>query len=176
MSIEAVVREVERFRCGHVVVTGGEPLIVPALPELSAALRNVGFHLTLETSATLFRHVECDLVSISPKLSNSTPAGTRYADVHEKHRLNPVAIKKYISQYSYQLKFVVEKASDLTEIETLIKRLPHVDRECIMLMPQARTQERYVEVGRCVAELCLKRNYRFCPRLQVELWGGEKGK
>ena len=36
-------------------------------------LRAAGWHITIETAGTLYLPVACDLMSISPKLSNSTP-------------------------------------------------------------------------------------------------------
>jgi 7-carboxy-7-deazaguanine synthase len=55
------------------VLTGGEPMLFAELIPLSTALRNAGWHITIETSGTLYLPVSCDLMSISPKLSNSTP-------------------------------------------------------------------------------------------------------
>ncbi len=57
----------------HVVLTGGEPMLFAELIPLSTALHNAGWHITVETSGTLYLPVICDLMSISPKLSNSTP-------------------------------------------------------------------------------------------------------
>ena len=64
----------------HVVITGGEPMLFAELTALTAGLRRAGWHITIETSGTVHLPVECDLMSISPKLSNSTPlAGARFA-------------------------------------------------------------------------------------------------
>lgn len=57
----------------HAVITGGEPMIFPALAPLVAALRARGTHITIETAGTVFSPIPADLFSISPKLSNSTP-------------------------------------------------------------------------------------------------------
>ena len=59
----------------HVVITGGEPMIAPGIAELSQRFRERGMHITFETAGTVFAPVACDLMSISPKLSNSTPEG-----------------------------------------------------------------------------------------------------
>ena len=56
----------------HVVLTGGEPMLFAELVPLAAELRR-GLHITIETAGTLYLPLECDLMSISPKLSNSTP-------------------------------------------------------------------------------------------------------
>ena len=36
------------------------------------ALKETGAHITIETAATIFKSVACDLLSMSPKLTNST--------------------------------------------------------------------------------------------------------
>src|SRR5580658_9309175 len=43
--------------------------------ELTRRFRERGMHVTIETAGTVFAPVECDLMSISPKLSNSMPEG-----------------------------------------------------------------------------------------------------
>ncbi len=55
------------------VITGGEPMIFENLAELCKELKDRGKHITIETAGTLDGHVDCDLWSISPKLSNSSP-------------------------------------------------------------------------------------------------------
>ena len=86
-----------------------------------------GYHITVETAATVFRPVDCDLASLSPKLSNSTPherSGGRFALRHEELRLRPAVIRAFMERSDYQLKFVVERLSDLEEVETLLTEPP----------------------------------------------------
>src|SRR5580698_11608489 len=77
MSLDAICAELQRHPARHVVVTGGEPMISPEIVALTERLRALGLHITIETAGTVFQPVACDLMSISPKLSNSTPEGTR---------------------------------------------------------------------------------------------------
>src|SRR5438105_36652 len=81
LSVEKVLAEVERCAAihsngqppRHVVITGGEPMLFPELVPLCAELRGRGMHVTIETAGTRYLPVECDLMAVSPKLSNSTP-------------------------------------------------------------------------------------------------------
>ncbi len=57
----------------HVVLTGGEPLMFPAAAVLARRLREHRLHVTIETAGTVDNHAPADLMSISPKLSSSTP-------------------------------------------------------------------------------------------------------
>src|SRR3954447_1293967 len=78
----------------HVVVTGGEPMIAPAMVELTQRLRAAGLHITIETAGTVYHPVECDLMSISPKLANSTPDDPYWSERHERLRIQPEVLAK----------------------------------------------------------------------------------
>ena len=97
-----------RAAAPHVVVTGGEPMIMPDVVELCAALKAQGCHITLETAATVYKPVPIDLASLSPKLSNSTPwdrASGRFAEAHERQRINLSVIQQFIdASPAFQLK------------------------------------------------------------------------
>ena len=45
----------------HVVITGGEPMIMPDVAELCVALKTHGCHITMETAATVYKPVSIDL-------------------------------------------------------------------------------------------------------------------
>jgi len=175
LSVEEIVARVSGFGVAHAVVTGGEPLIWPELPGLLTGLKERELHVTLETSATQYRPVVCDLASLSPKLSHSIPVGGVHAEVHKNRRLNLPAIQEFIDHHDYQLKFVVRKEGDLAEVEQILAGLAHVNRERVLLMPQARTKAQLRRYGPAVAWMCIKHNFRYCPRLQLELWGRGKG-
>src|SRR6186997_1453110 len=53
MGTAEILAKVREFGARHVVVTGGEPMIAKGMPELLAALRADGRHLTIETAATI---------------------------------------------------------------------------------------------------------------------------
>src|ERR1044071_6747802 len=75
MGLDRILDEVRAHPTRHVVVTGGEPMIAPEILPLTERLRDAGLHITIETAGTVFHPVACDLMSISPKLANSTPEG-----------------------------------------------------------------------------------------------------
>src|ERR1700756_1245194 len=73
LALTEILQRVRSYQARHVVVTGGEPIIFEPIVELTERLREVGLHITIETAGTVFQKVACDLMSISPKLANSTP-------------------------------------------------------------------------------------------------------
>ncbi|MHC4625199.1 MAG: 7-carboxy-7-deazaguanine synthase QueE, partial [Planctomycetota bacterium] len=88
-SVEQVLQALEKWTCEFVVVTGGEPMINSGLPELVRRLKTSGKHVTIETAGIAYiPDMPCELMSISPKLSNSTPAEAKAARLHEDSRLD----------------------------------------------------------------------------------------
>ena len=73
MPVSEILDAWREHRCKYVVLTGGEPMIMPDIELLCDALDAAGHHITLETAATVFKPVKIELASLSPKLSNSTP-------------------------------------------------------------------------------------------------------
>ena len=178
MSIDQVLDRVSDFACTYAVLTGGEPMIAQGVSELTRRLKEGGYHLTIETAATVWKDVVCDLASISPKLGSSTPwerAEGRHADAHENHRLNIDTIRRFMAMPDYQIKFVVDVPEDLTEIDSILARLAPVESANVLLMPQGVTQNEFGARGRWIAEICKQRGFRFCPRLQISLYGNTPG-
>ena len=162
----------------HVVITGGEPLLWGNLARLTAALRAGGRHVTIETAGTIFQELECDLMSISPKLANSDPGPHRPAATRADHaarRLDVAALSRLLDRYACQLKFVVAEPSDLDEIEAVLAGLPPVPPESVLLMPLGVDAGEVQRRGRWLAELCKDRGYRYTPRLHIDLYGDTRG-
>ena len=176
-EIDAIVDQVAKHPSRYVVITGGEPMIAPGIEKLTTALRERDYHITIETAATVWKNVACDLASISPKLSNSTPwaRDARWAEKHEAARINLDVIRRFMTMPDYQLKFVVDTPDDLPEIDALLADLGPVDPANILLMPQGVTREELDAKGLWLAELCKQRGYRFCPRLHIALFGNTRG-
>src|SRR5262249_23308444 len=120
-----------------------------------------------------FAPVACDLMSISPKLAHSTPPG-RWAAPHERLRIQPETLRRLMSGYEYQLKFVVATPKDLDEIGRLLDQLG-ADRSKVILMPEGVEPEALRERGAWVAEICKQQGFRFSPRLHVHLYGNKRG-
>ena len=178
MTIESIVDKIASYNCRHVVLTGGEPLIAKGVTELTSRLAADGFHLTIETAATIWQDVTCDLASISPKLANSVPSdreGGRWASSHDQARINLETIRRLMSLGDYQLKFVMDTPNDLTEIDDLLAKIGGVDPQNVQLMPQGTEQEQLDRRGPWIADLCKQRGFRFCQRLHIRLFGHTRG-
>ena len=176
MPVEKVLDKLLEHPTKYVVITGGEPLLADELDSLCAQLRSASRHVTLETAATVDRVVEVDLASISPKLSNSSPTDSSLAKEHDSLRLNIPTIRAYLEQGQCQLKFVLEKPSDIEEIIEVLDQLgQHCLPEDVLLMPQALNRRQLARRSAWVAQLCKQYGYRFCSRLQILLYGNQPG-
>jgi 7-carboxy-7-deazaguanine synthase len=157
----------------HVVLTGGEPMIAPGIVELSEGFRERGMHITVETAGTVLTPVACDLMSISPKLANSTPEGVFRAQ-HERLRQQPDVLAKLIIAYDYQLKFVIAREGDLDEVCSIVSQLGAPTGK-VILMPEGISADVLKERGVWLAEICKRYGFRFSPRLHVDLYGNRRG-
>jgi organic radical activating enzyme len=176
----------------HLVITGGEPLMwqkqITALltqPEF-ADIKNV----TFETNTTHklkpeFVQMMLDLSfgptrnpenfvkftwSCSPKL---TCSGEKW----EEAILPEVAAEYYgLPGRNFYFKFVVSDDQDVEEVDKAVALYKEKQIECdVYLMPCGATQEGQAKTAQQVAELCLKKGYKFSPRLHVDLFGNAWG-
>jgi len=179
VPVAEIVKHVSNYPARHVVVTGGEPMIMPDIAELCSALKERGYHITIETAATVHADVAVDLASLSPKLSNSTPhdrEGGRFVALHERQRLNVPVIQKFMdTSPDFQLKFVVSDSRDLQEIESLLENLYRWQPADVLLMPEGIDAATLESRAGWVSEACKQRGFRYCPRLHVSLYGNKRG-
>jgi 7-carboxy-7-deazaguanine synthase len=84
-------------------------------------------------------------------------------------------IQKFIDEYDYQLKFVVDQRMDFKEIREILSRLKNVDSRRVLIMPQGKTVKQLRNKASWIVELCKRHGYGFTPRLHIELYGNRRG-
>ena len=193
-SIDELVEGARACGVGHAVLTGGEPMLFAGLCELSSRLSlprergGAGMHVTIETAGTVLPRdpawdLACDLMSISPKLANSTPKGDArdpsgaWAARHEARRLNLLLLQELLDRFpagKRQLKFVVSQEADMAEIDGLLGRLHGWRPEEVLLMPEGVTTPS-AEKRAMVVAACTARGFSYCHRLHIELFGNTRG-
>jgi 7-carboxy-7-deazaguanine synthase len=172
----------------HLVITGGEPLLgwQRAFPDLlNHTLMKDLDGLTFETNGTqeitdeFFDYMFVDWTrygrdynkltfSVSPKLSVS---GEKWEDA-----IKPEVVKRY-SQLGYTyLKFVVATEQDVEEATEAVNEYRRANFfGPVYLMPVGGTESVYHMNNRKVAELAMKKGWRYSDRLQVPLFKNEWG-
>ena len=177
LNEQKLLEKLAIYNCKHIILTGGEPTIYESLNDLIGVLHKNGYLVTVETNGTIQKELNCDLVSISPKLSNSIPQifkGTTEEEEYNRKRINIDAIRCHIQSGKYQIKFVVgDSQEDFDEVKDILEQIGDYDRERVLIMPQAATIERLNEIQAEVARLCICNNLRYSNRLQLQIWGNE---
>lgn len=154
----------------RLVITGGEPLLQQqALEELVTQLCEFAVEVetngTITPSATLSHGIA--QWNVSPKLASS--------GVAEAHRFKLEALEALRDTERAWLKWVVVAKEDLDEIHRWVTTL-HWPKERVILMPEAKSPSQLAERSSLVAEAAMQHGFRFSTRLQVLLWGNERGK
>ena len=132
-------------------------------------------------AGTLELPLTCDLLSCSPKLSNSTPANDprdpsgQWAERHEARRWRPEILSKLIQQsIRTQWKFVVSTPQDVPEIDQMLAEVPPDRPEDVFLMPEGVIVPK-AESTRWIVALCQERGWCYGHRLHIALFGNTRG-
>ena len=168
------MEEVVAMRNGaHLVITGGEPLMhQDAIVDYLNWFRAENFFtpiIEVETNGTIVpnQHLldKVDYWNCSPKLITS-------GEPFEK-RVNEVALATIRDKgRNHIFKFVITNIEDMFELSEDYGKLELTN---IMLMPAGATQEELARTMPFVAELCKTMNFRFSPRLHIDIWNKKTG-
>lgn len=163
-------------RC-HLVVTGGEPFLQQGklyefLEQLYDEDGMAQMYIEIETNGTLVPGFEMNRVvshyNISPKLSNSGEP--------EEKRVNNYAITALADAFASKCwKFVVNSESDIDEIMDTYVNPYKLRHQEVYLMPEGGTRESLSKNSSLVAELCKTHNFRYSPRLHIDIWDEATG-
>lgn len=178
LELAEILDRLAAYPARHTVITGGEPMLHAEMLPLCDALRQRGQHITIETAGTLYLPVACDLMSISPKLSNSTPSAAlagAWRERHERTRWQPLVLQALMRDYAYQLKFVIDHPDDCLEVEAALAELPTAEPQHVWLMPQGTEPETLARTAAWLEPLCRERGWNYCPRRHIEWFGFTRG-
>lgn len=181
-SIDALVTAAQESGCGHVVLTGGEPLLPQASAELVRRLRDESLHVTIETAGTIDRELTADLMSISPKLAGSGPRSahgsdmpSRWPERHEQRRWRPDVVRQLIARsLDYQVKFVVDHPRDFAQAAAAAQEL-EVPPANVWVMPQGTTEVELDRQAAWLRPLCDQHAFQYCDRMHVRWYGNRRG-
>ena len=181
VDIEELVERVCSYPARHVVVTGGEPMIAKDIKEFVDLLKQSGKHITIETAGTIAPNgIQCDLASISPKLSDSTPEkgeiSEEWIERHDSTRIDHDILNEWIDSYEFQLKFVVSRKEEINEVKCIIDKIESdILPEKVLLMPEGTDSETIHSRYDMLVDLCKENGFRMCNRLHLDLFGNTRG-
>ena len=173
----------------EMMLTGGSPTMHPALVnELTHFANERDIFITIETEGSHFLPTDypINLLSISPKFSNSipvlgvkTPQGAivdeRMIKKHNSKRVNVDAIKKSIEYHSdYHIKPVLDKElSMVEEVQELLDTL-NIPNEKVWAMPAGDDRESLMESYPVVMDFVRDRGWRFTGRSHIMAFNTER--
>ena len=172
----------------HTMITGGGPtLYKKLLQELCIIGKKYNHTITIETEGSEFVQTMGDNISLSPKLSNSTPIPGTWMSFanrhvtesdkkkHEKWRCNYKAMKQLIDNHpDYQLKPVISNLNELAEVKDLQKIL-NIPNDKVWLMPEGLTEGQLKKRRVWLMELCTELGYNYAERLHIIAYGDKRG-
>jgi len=172
MDIKDVLKEIQKFPCKRIVLTGGEPTLQHQdkdLLNLLKFLKAKGYYIEIETNCTILPNndfVSCIAQwNISPKIGSSG---------NENERENSECYRFYNSLENSWFKFVIVTQEDLEEVENLIKKYK-IQNEKVLLMPEASSKSELQEKSLWLIDACKEKGFRFSNRLHIAIWGKERG-
>ena len=180
----------ENPHVSEMMLTGGSPTMHPALVnEITHFAKERGILVTIETEGSHFLETDypLDLISLSPKFSNSVPvlgaitpngavADERMIKMHNRLRLNKEAIRKTIDYHKdYHFKPVWDGTEEnLDEIEAFrIEML--IPKHKTFIMPAGDTRETLINMYPKVFELCAEHGYNMTGRDHIIAFNTERG-
>jgi 7-carboxy-7-deazaguanine synthase len=95
---------------------------------------------------------------------------------HEQTRINATVLRRLLLEYEYQVKFVIDEPQDVDEVEEFLGAFREIDRDRVLLMPQAAEPEELAEKSGWIRTSCSRRGLRFGPRLHIEQYGNVRGR
>ena len=174
----------------EMMITGGSPTMHTALMnELTMFASKRDIITTIETEGSHFLETprRFDLVSLSPKFSNSvpklgvkTPGGKvtdeRMIKQHNKFRLNHDAIKQTIKyHHDYHYKPVWDGTEEtLKEIEEF-RVLHNIPKDKTFVMPAGDTREELIKMYPKVFEMVAEHGYNMTGRDHIIAYDTERG-
>lgn len=184
VEISVILDEYQKYNCGDIVISGGEPAMHAAeLELLCKELKNINKEviITIETNGTYYGGFAnyIDLISISPKLSSSVPYETEYEKMHEKSRINLSVLKKFNllrneGKTDIQWKFVFTSEKDISEIKEL-QKLTGFKNSDVYLMPEGITAADLDKNRSITIDACKVNHFNYTDRIHILVWGNTRG-
>jgi len=113
ISVEQILREVKKYKCPYVEITGGEPFLQEDTPFLIDFLIDKGFYVLVETNGTKDISIISDRATIIMDIKCPSSGEVNKIDWENLDRLDPKDEVKFViaekSDYDWAKKVIAEK-------------------------------------------------------------------
>jgi len=165
MTDDDLIKEIEKYNCGHIVWTGGEPVLqqydifdflVMDLPsEYTYEIETNGTkEITHEFAA------DAEVITVSPKL-------------HHDYDLD--ILYNYYQYHRTVWKFVVSATKHIHQIKKKFIEPLALHNEDIYIMPEGQTREEQLQRMPKVIRWAKENNWNFSPRIQILAYNTKRG-
>ncbi len=175
----------------HVMITGGQPTLhIDTFKAVAELCKENFMAVEIEDNGTTFPKdfdfSLIDLISMSPKLSNSIPELDVYVsllnrkitqhdvDRHKSRYRNIESMKNWLEVCDYQVKFVISDEDQIKEALALAAQIG-ARRDNIYFMPEGATREQLDSRRKWLYEKCLELGIKYTDRLHIIVYDNKKG-
>lgn len=160
MTIEQVIKEIQKLKIKDITFTGGEPLLQEkGLGELMDKLGDK-YYYSIETNGTILANELFDRIVVSPK----------------KQAIKNNVLKSYsrdISWAKIYFKFVYENKNDLWWEDVITQN--NILKPFVYIMPEGATRKQQMKKMPEVIDYCIKKELKFGARIHVLAFDTRRG-
>ena len=124
-SVQDIVAEIRKFRCSLVEITGGEPLLQPAVHELISRFITLGKTILIETSGSV------DISPVDPRAILIYDIKCPDSGMADRNRWENIELLKPIDE----VKFVVGSKEDYEWSKCILEKYQLTDRHQVLFSP-----------------------------------------
>jgi 7-carboxy-7-deazaguanine synthase len=164
MSIEKIIKKIQKYPIKRLTITGGEPMLQQE--ELKKLIHKLDdYEIEIETNGTIIPKINARNLryNVSPK----PPSAKILKNVDIK------TLKKYLRLKS-SFKFVISDNHDIDWVNNIIS-LVKIPTKKVILMPEGIDLNTIIKNSTHLIQYIKKYDYRLIPRLQIMIWGNQKG-
>src|SRR5258706_12061049 len=160
MEIDTIIKEVNKYECKLVEITGGEPLVQENVQVLMTKLSDIGYKVMIETGGSL------PIEKIDKRVKVIMDLKTPYSKMMHKNRYENI---EYIKPGD-EVKFVIGNREDYDWSKEIINKYGLLEKCSVLMSPVFSEIENIDLVNWILAD---KLNVRFQIQLHKYIWHPE---
>lgn len=160
IEIDEIIKEVEKYKCKLVEITGGEPLVQGNVHELITKLCDLGYKVMIETGGSL------PIVNIDKRVKIIMDLKTPYSKMMHKNLYENI---DYIKPED-EVKFVIGSREDYDWSKEIINKHDLLNKCSVLMSPVFKEIENIDLVNWILTD---KLNVRFQIQLHKYIWHPE---
>jgi len=162
MTIEEILKEIKKYNCSLVEITGGEPLVQENVHELMKILSDNGYTVMLETGGSL------PIENVDKRVKVIMDLKTPYSKMEKKNRYENISYLKS----SDEVKFVIGSREDYDWAKDKIMEYDLLNKVEQVLFSPVFDKVENIELAKWILDDSL--NVRFQLQMHKYIWHPEE--